>query len=196
MTHPNQAQPGTLPNGLHRPLPPQQRFFFLRPRHTQSIHYTRPLSSRKTTTKTPPPHIPGTYSLEGALECSPCPSGFYSGPRASVCIPCEVGTYRQQDSASGYCYDCEAGTYAPFEQASECMVCPRGYYSAARSTECLPCPTGTAGDGVGSGDACETCSAGEYSSEAGSTVCEKCPAGTASAAVQANSNVCQVGHRG
>lgn len=127
----------------------------------------------------------------------PCPSGFYSGPSASVCLPCDVGTYRQQDSASGYCYDCEAGTYAPFEQASACMECPRGYYSLARSTECLPCSAGTAGGSVGRGGACPSCLTGEYSTKDGSTVCEQCPTGTASDTVGAdNGDVCEVGHGG
>lgn len=143
----------------------------------------------------------GTFSLIGALECSPCPSGFYSGASASVCIPCAVGTYRQQSSASGDCYPCVAGTYAPFKQTSVCLDCPRGYYSeSGGAVACEPCPAGTAGANVAGGalaDACLDCGAGEFSEEAGLTACEQCQAGTASAVVGADdSGVCQVGARG
>lgn len=96
----------------------------------------------------------------------------------------------------GYCYNCAAGTYAPFDQASTCLDCPRGYYSLAGSTECSPCPAGTSGASVAIGGACVSCFAGEYASEMGSATCEQCPAGTASAQVGADSDTtCQVGRR-
>ena len=144
-----------------------------------------------------PPGIPGTFSLEGALVCSLCPSGFYSGVRASECIPCAIGTYRQIDSASGGCDPCAAGTYAPFEQASVCLDCPRGFYSeAGGAASCSPCPAGTAGGSIAGGalaDACVDCTAGEYSTVDGSTACEQCLAGTASLTVGAdNDDVCEV----
>lgn len=148
-----------------------------------------------------PSVISGTFSLEGALVCSPCPSGFYSGVRASVCIPCAIGTYRQIDSASGDCDPCAAGTYAPFEQASLCLDCPRGFYSeAGGASACSPCPAGTAGGRIAGGglaDACVDCAAGEYSTADGSMACEQCLAGTASSTVGAdNDDVCEVRRSG
>lgn len=142
--------------------------------------------------------VPGTYSLEGALQCTPCPSGFYSDTRASKCTSCAAGTYRQESSTSGDCANCAAGTYAPFEQTSVCLDCPRGYYSEEGATNCSPCPTGTAGGSVAGGalaDACVNCKAGEYSSEKGLSACKPCPAGTASSTIGAVSAlVCEVSH--
>lgn len=142
--------------------------------------------------------VPGTYSLEGALECTACPSGFYSDTRASKCTSCAAGTYRQESSTSGHCTDCAAGTHAPFQQASVCLDCPRGYYSEAGAANCSPCPAGTAGGSVAGGalaDACVNCKAGEYSSEEGLSACEPCPAGTASSTIGAISAlVCEVSH--
>ena len=159
-------------------------------------HHLKQKTTPDPSRRKPRRSLPGTYSLEGALVCSPCPSGFYSGDRAETCIPCEAGTYRQEDSPVGYCYNCAAGTYAPFDQASECMDCPRGFYSLAGSTGCTPCPAGTAAASVATGPACLSCFAGEYSSEVGSAECERCPAGTASANVGANSDsACQVRRR-
>lgn len=78
------------------------------------------------------PFSSGTYSEAGSIQCFPCYDGFYSEEGWSSCLPCDAGYYRLSTSSNGACDPCTAGTYAPLDQASECLSCPRGFYSDVR----------------------------------------------------------------
>lgn len=95
------------------------------------------------------PH--GTWSSEGAAECTLCPAGFASGaPGASdplACAPCPRGTWAA--AAAAACELCPPGTWSPAENATDestCELCPIGAYSgagSARVEDCTVCPPGS-----------------------------------------------------
>ena len=82
----------------------------------------------------------GTYSLEGASKCSPCPRGTHSNKEgSSTCEKCPAGysSFPGRDE----CYQCPQGTYSP-NMGSLCLICPPGEISNRGSTSCQKCPDG------------------------------------------------------
>jgi len=71
---------------------------------------------------------------------------------------------------------CPAGA---FPGASQCELCPAGYFCNKNSTSPTPCPTGTAGHaaGLSSVSQCLPCPDGLIAVSEGSTNCSRCPAG-------------------
>ena len=86
-------------------------------------------------------------------------------PTTAEAAVCPKGQY----SATGQspCQSCPKGTYADELGSTSCTLCPEGHYSNET--------------GRGTIDACEPCSAGEYS-VSNRKSCAQCPAGTYSAA--------------
>jgi hypothetical protein len=129
---------------------------------------------------------------------------------SSYCAVCPLGTWVNTD---GDCQNCPAGsssTTVNARDASACIGCPAGSYSATDGAVCTGCPAGKYGTTVGATSCTESCPAGTYSatigasddstclncssgsySSDGSATCTSCSAGKSSATVAATSiNTC------
>ncbi|GFO49401.1 multiple epidermal growth factor-like domains protein 11 [Plakobranchus ocellatus] len=75
---------------------------------------------------------PGMYCNDTGLSSpvAQCDPGFYCPGGADVSspvsTPCPIGLHCPMGSALPQ--PCPAGTYANFSQASDCQICPEGYY--------------------------------------------------------------------
>lgn len=134
---------------------------------------------------------PGSYSSEfGAVDCTPCAVGTASNATAALscppcarnsisieegalsCTPCENGLFTS-DAGQSVCTVCPAGSYIT---ASDCVPCPRGHVSEARSSSCSPCEPGTFRSAAFP-SACQACPVGHVSPQA-SEACARCQPGT------------------
>ena len=131
---------------------------------------------------------PGYYaSTSGAVSCSTCGAGSYSGTGAGSCSTCGAGSY--SGAGAGSCSTCGAGKYAG-AGAGSCSTCGAGTYSGAGAGSCSTCGAGTySGAGAGS---CSTCGAGTYS-VTGAGSCSTCGAGTYSGSGAGGCTSCGVG---
>lgn len=142
--------------------------------------------------------------------CEICPKGYYC-PNGKY-IPCQRGYFNNQQGKSACsacaksdsnvtgsiaiaegsinCSSCTDGNYSSVQaQASNCNLCPWGYYcpngrliqcpigtySTGASASCTPCPSGTTSN-VGAGS-CASCSNGCSSCSGSISNCTKCKAG-------------------
>eukprot|EP00443_Scrippsiella_acuminata_P009042 CAMPEP_0115218388 /NCGR_PEP_ID=MMETSP0270-20121206/26368_1 /TAXON_ID=71861 /ORGANISM="Scrippsiella trochoidea, Strain CCMP3099" /LENGTH=280 /DNA_ID=CAMNT_0002632335 /DNA_START=36 /DNA_END=878 /DNA_ORIENTATION=- len=106
----------------------------------------------------------GTYSAEGAANCTQCPAGTWND---------QVGSSSQSE-----CMQCPTGTWSTVAgagSASTCIACDAGKYQAAvgqaNKTTCLACPSGTFG-AVQGASACSACPSGTWSEDFGSSACK------------------------
>lgn len=156
----------------------------------------------------------GKKRVPNQEKCEDCPVGKYSGSASSACTGCPVGYFTNKNEshtcercADGStslldltgCIECTAGKY---EQAFECVNCPKGEYqdqtgqtmckscafpmttnstNTTNSSDCTNCTTGL---GLENGE-CVTCGAGKYLENA---VCENCPLGFITS--DPNTNTC------
>lgn len=126
---------------------------------------------------------PGYYSQQGTVTCVPCdpdffctggfeypcPTGYASGPNATICQTCSEGYFFSETTFS--CEACPPGTYGTDDLPLVCQPCLPGFYSSDfaatsceqcatdyprvmvapdfQSTQCVSCPDGQqTGDGV------------------------------------------------
>ena len=88
------------------------------------------------------------YFYSGALEfgtgCFQCPTGRYSGDKASECSLCGFGWYDDDRDPSTVCVACPVGSYSP-QGVTACTDCASGLYDhdSRPSTECVGCDPGT-----------------------------------------------------
>jgi hypothetical protein len=66
--------------------------------------------------------------LLGAVTCTPCDTGSFSGLGASACTPCNNGGLLVAVVEERIAV---AGTYANVQGLGQCLVCPAGTYSLA-----------------------------------------------------------------
>ena len=81
----------------------------------------------------------GTFSEDGATQCTECPLGKYHPSAGSTCHECAAGTITLYVGA-GSCEQCTSGT---FQDLLECHDCAAGTWTAGglASTECIAIPT-------------------------------------------------------
>jgi len=122
--------------------------------------------------------IAGFIPNDDHTDCIPCPSGLYSLPGDSVCKSCDLGYIAQ----NGICTQCSPGFYSNVSNASSCLSCPEGTFSANyASTQCYECFPGYKSlDGNTTRSYCVACAAGTFSNSTGSSECFPCPPGTQS----------------
>jgi len=138
----------------------------------------------------------GTYSAEGAMNCTRCPAGTWSSVRGafdvSTCQKCTLGTWSSQQGApsGSACQSCPAGRWGSEEGltgSSACTACLPGSWSttvgATTPAVCSPCPAGTwsGSRGASSAGSCNACPKGTWSSSLGASTpssCSKCPQGS------------------
>ncbi|CAF1082439.1 unnamed protein product [Rotaria magnacalcarata] len=100
-------------------------------------------SCRNFKNSSPPiPCPPGTFSVLGQHDCTPCAPGYYTNHSASEsCAVCEAGfmcPFANQNPVA-----CPVGTYTSCTRQSCCSVCPVGTYNTRiASTDCEKCPAG------------------------------------------------------
>ncbi|RUS80256.1 hypothetical protein EGW08_011985, partial [Elysia chlorotica] len=129
---------------------------------------------------------PGMYCNDTSLsspvgECDPgfyCPGG--AAVSSPVSTPCPIGLHCPLGSELPK--PCPAGTYANFSQASECLICPDGYYCVPEeviqgnsSSGHRLCPRGFY-CGAGSGLNYSACPVGTFSNELGLREVSECQA--------------------
>ncbi len=131
----------------------------------------------------------GTYSLDGAEVCTPCPAGVYGelpGLTSPACsAPCAPGYYgsepgRTYATCTGSCsagFACPAGSTSP-----TASLCSAGQYSTGGQGNCTRCAAGQFGPTLGaiSQEACLPCAAGFYGATSGLPTAQcsgVCPAG-------------------
>ena len=59
----------------------------------------------------------------GAWNCTDCPSGTISPPRARLCTGCAAGTYNT-GTGNSVCESCGQNTYQPLTGTTTCVTCP------------------------------------------------------------------------
>lgn len=78
--------------------------------------------------------------VSGEAFCADCPSGRYSGWKASSCLLCPVGKITQS-SGSYECEACSPGFYQSSTGATSCDVCAMNRFSSqASESMCESCP--------------------------------------------------------
>ena len=155
--------------------------------------------------------------LTNALECTPCPPGFFC-PAATAGYPraelkCPAGHYCPQLTTTQFEFPCADGTYSitsGLHREDQCLVCPSGrfcmggdsiggqictsgHFCPQHSGRPTPCPAGTytVSDGADDLSSCELCPAGYFCPE-GSPFPLHCPAGTFNPLIgQGSLNNCQ-----
>jgi hypothetical protein len=92
---------------------------------------------------------PGTFSPNGATECTPCETGTFAAhpgapgcydcPRGHICPQkdmepeqCPLGTYNNLTRQT-CCHSCPPGKFALLKGMSECQNCPSGYKCVAKA---------------------------------------------------------------
>jgi hypothetical protein len=156
--------------------------------------------------------VPGSYSADGAVECTPCDVGSYSSFDSAVCLQCPDGTYQGNTGGStcencpvgtassnsgigagaSKCSSCIPGTYSNVPGTIKCSKCfPGSYQPKIGASSCLACPVGTY-DSLGGGGStqCTLCPSGTYGNVTGSTVCTNCTAGYYSSQGATTCSVC------
>lgn len=91
-----------------------------------------------------------------------CDPGHYCPMGSSVQVRCSKGTYNSFEQQTN-CIECPAGYYCD-TNATAPAICPLRYYCPNGTVEPVFCPNGTYGHQVGLEDAsqCAACSAGSY----------------------------------
>jgi hypothetical protein len=117
----------------------------------------------------------GKYALLGT-GCQVCPVGTWQGKigagSPTDCIPCAAGKTSKGSSTSiEDCTYCAAGKYSL--ESSECLTCPKGFYSYQGMSSCNECPAGkySAAGAI----ECTACANGKFSAP-GSDSCDACSA--------------------
>jgi len=120
--------------------------------------------------------LSGSYSLQGAAECIPCPAGYGCPLKDQVprsTDECPLGTY--STGGESECNECPAGYMCPFIDEASVTPCSNGYYASAGKSVCSACPKGfeclTNIGPIGE------CSPGFYSG-LGESYCRDCPMGS------------------
>lgn len=139
-----------------------------------------------------PPGYPcsgtGNYDYKGFA----CDKGYYCPPgtTTSNSNPCPAGTYSDRTDLwdASQCTVCPAGYYCvAASQFATKVICPQGYYCpvGTKNSTHYPCPTGTYGTTTGliADTGCTNCTAGGScgSGSSTTTTCDPgyyCPAGT------------------
>ncbi|XP_058655214.1 SCO-spondin isoform X4 [Onychostoma macrolepis] len=145
-----------------------------------------------------PAQIPcpiGTYqNLQGQVECSVCPAGYFCAGSdtvtggTSIPVSCPRGYYCPPGSESGVSFPCPAGTFngqLGLSSKDQCISCPPGKYCSSSG---LDTPTGNCSPGYVCNQSASLsepvgdstggrCTAGFYC-PAGASHMEPCPLGT------------------
>ena len=149
--------------------------------------------------------------MVSAESCLPCPAPTSTNGGAGSgsllhCV-CDPG-YRAVlglDAGAWECADCGPGRFQPSRNASACLQCPAGTYSAALTAispdTCVGCAPGSFADTVASSE-CELCAPDTWQdlrdADAASQRCQRCPRNSSSVvagAVNVSTCVCAVGFR-
>ena len=102
----------------------------------------------------------GKYSGEGASHCSDCGQGSFSSTGATLCEMCDnTKGFVSKGVANDACEYCGVGKYAELA-THECKSCIRGKYSVGGVSECLVCEEGKFSDNEGA-SSCSTAEAGK-----------------------------------
>ena len=116
-----------------------------------------------------------------ALQCL-CASSHYESEHDNACTPCPINMFVSAQSMlrlprSPAC-TCVSGFYPKItvlqddSRATECVVCPAGFYCAAGQTDDgpVPCPLGTFGPAIGQGSerGCLQCPVSSFTVQSGS----------------------------
>lgn len=118
----------------------------------------------------------GISAWFGAVQCSACAAGKFSGEKQSVCSQCAAGTYSL--SSASQCTQCEPGKYSSAPASSTCTACASGQAaSGTGSTVCSQCLPGYSAASSGAVK-CQACASGTYSDQLGATFCKECSAGS------------------
>ena len=146
----------------------------------------------------------GKYASVSGTACKDCPAGQYAGQSGQMsCAVCNVNEFSAPSSSN--CTECPSGNYTEGTGSSACKDCPLGKHIMLTGPGCVSCPAGkqrsaldavdcalcAAGEGSPEGQACNNCTAGQYSKNQictscvageftgspGQSACQKCPAG-------------------
>ena len=115
---------------------------------------------------------PGSYSLEGAANCTVCePGRFARYARARTCRMCEAGQFQAQPNATS-CDACPLGHHQMLEGQTECVPQSSPGHFTSHGIE-LPCSAGSFASSSGQLE-CTPCPPGRYQSNGTSTSCVAC----------------------
>ena len=142
------------------------------------------------------------------LACpAPTSSDGQTGSGSLLACVCDPGyrAARSHDAGAWVCSECGPGRFQPSRNASACLQCPTGTYSAAATAvsgaTCLRCAPCSFADTKAS-SVCRVCLANtwqdERAADAVSRACEPCPSnsrGVVTGAVSVATCVCNVGFR-
>ncbi|GBG24881.1 Sushi, von Willebrand factor type A, EGF and pentraxin domain-containing protein 1 [Hondaea fermentalgiana] len=131
------------------------------------------------------PCEPGSYCGERGLTApsGPCAAGYYCNGTSSVSsqtpdLICPTGF--RCPAGTSHPIRCDEGTYAPDKGASNCTVCPGGYFcDGIETTLAFVCPAGSYCP-PGTGASPPRCPPGTFSTALGLndiSLCSICPAG-------------------
>ena len=150
----------------------------------------------------------GTYSLDGAKQCTNCPSGFTSDEKATAQNKCyiSVGDGQYKTTKTGTTVgNCTAGTYKGAHKGyynvdDACDTCPSGFTSAAKAkanTECYIEVAAGQYKTTKTGTTVGNCTAGTYKTAHKGYYnvddsCDTCPTGFTSAAKAGAQNQCYI----